>query len=114
MTVSSRRAAAWQFQGSFRPCLDALENRAPMSGFTDDFEGSSLNPYWSSSVSSGSIIFPSTERAHGGNQSVQFSSTNTSQSRKGIQIRHDFASPTYGTASVWMFDTGAGVNSTIG
>lgn len=83
---------------------------AQVTSFFDDFEGSTLDPFWTPSVTSGSITFPSTVRAHGGRQSVQFHSSNTA-SDKHVLLRHTFAQPTYGCISVWMYDTGANLAS---
>jgi hypothetical protein len=75
--------------------------------FVDHFEGTSLDPFWSTTAISGSIIFPSTGQAHGGLQSVQFNSTATTND-KYIDLHHDFSSSTFGSFSVWVYDTGAG------
>ncbi len=116
MSVLSR--AKWSFNTKGRdrvrsrrsPRLEQLEQRTLMAGFTDNFEGPALDPFWSPSAVSGSITFPSTAQAHSGNQSVQFNSTyNTGQ--KNITLAHDFASPIFGEASVWIYDTGADVAS---
>ena len=91
----------------------ALTTLAPARGgivFTDDFEETTLNPFWSASASSGSIVFPSTAMAHSGNQSVQFSSTETGET-KDLTLSHTFAAPIYGETSVWIYDTGAGAVS---
>lgn len=77
--------------------------------FTDDFEGSTLNPFWSTREDSGSITFPSTAQVHGGSQSVQFNSTNEGQ--KEIYLYHNFAEPVFGRVSVWMYDTRADMTS---
>ena len=80
-----------------RPC----ERRRP---HLDGFEATTLNPFWSTSIQSGSIAL-STGQAHGGSQSVQLSSTDTGVT-KSIQLFHDFATPVYGVTSVWVLDTG--------
>lgn len=77
--------------------------------FTDDFEGSALDPFWSTLEQSGSITFPSIAQVHTGSQAVQFNSTSGGQ--KNIFLHHDFAAPAYGTFSVWMYDTGANYSS---
>ena len=77
--------------------------------FTDDFEGSTLDPFWSKIEQSGSITFPSSAQVHTGSQAVQFNSTSGGQ--KHIALHHDFAAPVYGTSSVWMYDTGANSSS---
>lgn len=84
--------------------------QAGLISFTDKFEGSTLDPFWSTVEQSGSVTFPSTARAHSGSQSVQFNSIVTSD-QKWIGLFHDFAEPVYGRFSVWMYDTGANVSS---
>lgn len=79
------------------------------AGFMDSFEGASLNPFWSTYTQSGSISL-STAVAHSGQQSAQFTSTETGLD-KNIFLFHDFTSPTYGQTSVWIYDTGAGQSS---
>jgi hypothetical protein len=83
---------------------------AACAGLVDNFEGPTLNPFWTTTQNSGSIIFPSTLQAHSGAQSVEFTSTDTG-SNKGISLEHTFAQPVYGQFSVWIYDTGAGVYS---
>ncbi len=78
--------------------------------FSDDFEGSSLDPFWTKDEQSGYIAFPSTAQAHSGTQSVQFTSTNTGQ-HKDVRLYHEFSQPTYGRFSVWVYDTAAGSNN---
>jgi virginiamycin B lyase len=82
---------------------------APLT-FTDDFEGPTLDPFWTVTAQSGSVRFPSTAQAHSGNQSVEFDSTATSQ-QKDIELYHVFPVPVYGDFSVWIYDTGANVSS---
>ena len=79
--------------------------------FTDGFEGSALDPFWNANVQQGgSITFPSTVQVHSGSQSVEFDSVYTGGSRYQYLI-HNFSEPTYGDASVWVYDTGAGLSS---
>ncbi len=81
--------------------------------FSDDFEGSSLNPFWSTlqtTPPTGFITFPSTVQAHSGSQSVQFN-TQSTPNEKDVGLLHNFSSLGYGQASVWVYDTGANVSS---
>jgi hypothetical protein len=92
-------------------CLAALApGSTGYADFMDGFEGSSLNPFWTPGQINGSVVFPSTLRAHSGAQSVQFTSTFL-QGDKYIELRHNFATPVYGSFSVWAFDTGADLSS---
>jgi hypothetical protein len=77
--------------------------------FADGFEAPTLDPFWSTFIQGGSITL-SKAQAHSGVQSAQFSSFDTG-SNKYEQLFHNFASPTYGQTSVWIYDTGAGVAS---
>jgi hypothetical protein len=78
--------------------------------FSDGFEGPSLDPFWSTSLQSGYIVCPSSTRAHTGSHSLELVSTSTS-SDKWVFVYHQFQQPTYGTVSVWVYDTGADVSS---
>lgn len=74
--------------------------------FHDDFEAAALAPFWTSFELSGNVTFPSVANVHSGAQSLQFDSSDTG-SNKDVGVHHVFATPTYGTVSVWMFDSGA-------
>ncbi|MHB1032998.1 MAG: PEP-CTERM sorting domain-containing protein [Pirellulales bacterium] len=74
--------------------------------FTDGFEGSSLDPFWTPVASAGVVHFPATARVHSGQQSVAFESLPGGQ--KGAGLHHDFAQPIYGEVSVWLYDNWAG------
>jgi hypothetical protein len=78
--------------------------------YSDDFEGASLNPFWSTHLQSGYVVCPSSTRAHGGSYSLELVSTSTSLD-KGVYVSHQFQQPTYGTVSVWVYDTGADISS---
>ena len=62
------------------------------------------------SAQSGYVLFPGTNQAHGGSQSVELVTTNSSLN-KSVSLYHQFPAATYGTASVWVYDTGADVSS---
>src|SRR5205814_778403 len=74
--------------------------------FTDDFESPVLNSFWSNYANAGFVVFPSTNLAHGGTQSVALNSV-ANAGQKSIGVYHDFASPIYGRASIWIYDSGA-------
>ena len=78
--------------------------------FSDGFEGPGLNPFWSTNVQSGYVVCPSSTRAHSGSYSVELVTTATVQD-KNVSIYHSFGAPTYGTVSVWVYDTGADISS---
>jgi Ca2+-binding RTX toxin-like protein len=93
-----------------RPRLESLEGRTVPSGFTDDFEGPTLNSFWSREESSGTVVFPSNTLVHGGNQAVRLD-TFMSAAHKGVNLMHFFDTPQYGRVSIWVYDTGAGAVS---
>jgi hypothetical protein len=74
--------------------------------FFDDFEGPTLNPFWSTYERSGLVVFPSTTHAHSGIQSLELRSLMTGN-QKNIDVYHTFDTPQFGYWSVWLFDTGA-------
>jgi hypothetical protein len=78
--------------------------------FADNFEGATLNPFWTTFEKNGSITFPSNVKAHSGTQSVQFNMPIASDQRN-LDLLHNFATPIFGTVSVWAFDSGADVPS---
>ncbi|MEZ5963324.1 MAG: hypothetical protein R3F56_05690 [Planctomycetota bacterium] len=89
--------------------LLASAARAQTTCFVDDFEATTLDPFWTTSAVSGSITFPSSH-GHTGNQAVRFDSV-VSAANKSITLRHNFPQPIYGRVSVWMDDTGATAGS---
>jgi methionine-rich copper-binding protein CopC len=88
---------------------DIASSCVPQS-FFDGFEGPQLDPFWTKTETSGFITVPSTVRPHSGSQSLQLNSTSTA-SDKWIHVDHTFDVSVYGTFSVWLYDTGADVNS---
>src|SRR5207244_13178090 len=72
----------------------------------DDFESSVLNSFWTKYANAVFVVFPYTKLAHGGAQSVALSSV-ANAGQKSIGVYHDFASPIYGRASIWVYDSGA-------
>jgi hypothetical protein len=86
------------------------QNCHAQSSYQDDFEGPTLNSFWQTTQTAGTVTFPSSSQVHGGTQSVRVDSTfNTGD--KLISLRHEFPQPVFGEASVWFYDTGADVSS---
>ena len=83
---------------------------AARADFVDNFEGTSLTPFWSVSANSGYVNFPCTTNVHGGSKSVELVTTNSAID-KYVALYHNYQAPTYGTVSVWVFDTGADILS---
>jgi len=101
-----------RFIGGFAVLLVVVVAARANAGlyFYDDFEGSSLDPFWETREWAGSITFPSTAEAHSGTQCVQFNSV-YGAGQKNIALGHYFAAPIFGSVSVWVYDTGADVSS---
>src|SRR5262249_29465268 len=100
MFTTSRTESLQASRRRFRPQREALEDRVLLSGgFSDSFEGTHLDPFWSPSIASGSINLTS-DQSYSGKQSVQFSSTKT-DNNKYILLNHTFQTPVYGRFSVW-------------
>jgi hypothetical protein len=78
--------------------------------FADAFNGSTLDPFWNANyMDSGYVTYPS---SYLGAPCVQLS-TVAPGTDGGFQafLVHDFSGPTYGDASIWFYDTGAGQSS---
>jgi hypothetical protein len=78
--------------------------------FTDSFAGSTLDPWWNANSNGpgpGYITYPS---SYLGVPCVQLTTVNTGQGND-LYLTHDFSGMTYGNASVWFYDTGAGLVS---
>jgi hypothetical protein len=73
------------------------------AGFVDSFEGATVDPFWQIWPSSGSSINTNTTIAHSGIQSLQVNDS-------GEQIGHYFASPIYGTFSIWYCEPSSSNN----
>ncbi len=81
-------------------------------GFVDGFESTELDPFWKTQVNQGSVTCPSTFKVRRGAQSIRISTDAVSNGpSKSSAVVHWFARPTYGSASVWFYDTGANVSS---
>lgn len=83
---------------------------AAMIVFSDGFEGASLDPFWSTTLISGSLTMPSTAQVHSGSQSIRFNTTSTGVN-KYVFLEHHFAEQVSGKLSVWVYDTGANISS---
>jgi hypothetical protein len=81
----------------------ALYGSARAQGsFTDNFEGSTINSFWTvlDTAGNGSASVD-TALAHRGKQSIQLTTT---ASNGGIEaLSHTFPSPLYGAVSVWVY-----------
>jgi hypothetical protein len=78
--------------------------------FTDSFGGSTLDPFWNANTNGpgpGYITYPS---SYLGVPCVQLNTVNTGGG-DDLALTHDFSGMTYGDASVWFYDTGAGLAS---
>jgi hypothetical protein len=73
--------------------------------FSDSFEGSSFNPYWTITQQYGTVTL-STAEAHSGSQSAAFSSTYGGQ--REMLLTHTYTSENQGDVSVWFYDAAPG------
>lgn len=64
--------------------VECLEDRLTPTGFVDNFESPTLDPFWREFGQSGSVTFPSTVNPHTGAQSVQFNTVNTANRRTSV------------------------------
>jgi len=92
-----------------RAALLVLVGLAPLASaditYTDGFEGSSFNPFWTVGQMTGTVSL-STNEAHSGTQSAEFASAPGAQ--RFLTLSHTFSSPMTGTASVWFYDNAPG------
>jgi hypothetical protein len=85
------------------PLLTTLPLAA--QAFSDGFEGSTLDPFWTAFTNNGTVTMPSTAVVHSGSQSLQLDTSSApSAPVKAAGIRHLFSTPCYGRLSVWMND----------
>jgi hypothetical protein len=74
--------------------------------FSDNFEASSLNPFWTVSQQLGTVVLSTNENhTPSGNQSVEFDPSSTA-GQHDMSLSHTFSSQTQGDFSVWFFDNG--------
>ncbi len=73
--------------------------------YTDGFEGSSFNPFWTVGQVTGTVSL-STNQAHSGTQSAEFASGDGAG--RFLTLTHTFSSAMTGTASVWFYDSAPG------
>lgn len=80
--------------------------------FTDAFSTATLNPWWTPFASTTGIITPaSTTQVHGGTAALKLATFSVPGVNKSAGIHHPFAVPTWGKVEVWLYDSGADVNS---
>ena len=71
-------------------------------GFSDDFEASTFDPFWTLVQQNGTIAL-STDQSVSGIQSAKL--TSVSGGQRNIWLTHTFPQATQGTLSVWWYDT---------
>lgn len=81
------------------------------SAFSDTFEGPSLAPFWTPYVDDGQVIAPSSSMVHAGASALELVTLEATGPAKAAGVRHVFSEPTYGELSVWLYDTGADMES---
>jgi hypothetical protein len=87
-------------------CLAWPRSIAAQSGFSDDFEAPTFNPFWTVTQQQGGAVSLCTGQNHtpGGKQSACFSAFDVA-GQKGLSLQHQFISPTSGDFSVWFYDS---------
>lgn len=74
--------------------------------YGDDFEATTLNPFWSLSFSRGLATFPYTAQAHSGLQSIELRGLEDGNAH----LAHSLV-PSYGQVSLWVYDTGSSLTT---
>jgi len=74
--------------------------------FSDSFEGTALNPFWTVEYQDSGTIGLSSAQSHSGTQSLQLSSTSGGQ--RNLWLTHDFGEKMVGSVSVWFYDSAPG------
>jgi hypothetical protein len=89
----------------------AAHAEADVLYFADDFEGSTLDPFWTTSEVSGQVVFPSSTHAHSGTQCLELVSADTGLEKR-VGVFHRFDEPVPAAQfTVWVYDTGADSSS---
>jgi len=75
--------------------------------YSDNFEGSSINPFWTVSQQQLGTVGLSTNQNHtpAGSQSLEFDPSST-PGQHDMQVIHNFSSQTQGDFSVWFYYSG--------
>lgn len=76
--------------------------------YCDDFEGKTINSFWTVKQGYGSVML-SSGQSHSGAQSVKLGAT--SGGYKEIRMSHALADVTKGAVSVWFYDTAPGAQT---
>jgi hypothetical protein len=83
-------------------CVDSAPAQV---NFSDGFEASTIDPFWTVFTNSGSIVL-SNQNVFQGSQSVKFSTVDTGNN-KDVGLNHPFSDKLYGTTTISVFDSGA-------
>jgi hypothetical protein len=77
--------------------------------YTDDFEAPTLNSFWTLDLNpGGGQVSLSSDYAHSGEQSVSENTNGCTGDQRWANMFHDFGQPVYGSAYIYLYDTGAG------
>jgi len=82
---------------------------AMAQGFSDGFEGSTIDPWWDTYVLNAPNPVLSTDHAHSGSQSLKLS--NVPGGQNYCALLRPFSSPQSGRLSVWLYDTAPGLQT---
>lgn len=106
MKLSKRSMLRKIFVFSAVSCLLSLmpveHAMASSLSFSDGFEGSAIDPFWTVKYADYGSVSMSTDQAHSGSQSLMLSSTSGGQ--RYIGLTHNFSDAMIGSASIWFYD----------
>jgi len=74
--------------------------------FSDNFGGSSINPFWNVVQQFGTVTLSTDESVTSGGQSAKF--TSSSGGQRDMELNHTFSTLMTGTTSVWFYDAAPG------
>ena len=83
---------------------NASSTNSIATSFSDSFESSTLNPYWSVFEPQSGVVELTSTLAHSGEQSLRF--------HGGSTLGHTYIAESKGTVSVWFYDSGVYYSNT--
>ena len=105
--ASISRATRAAVLGLLITVLIAIPAQLTAQSYTDNFEASSFNPFWTVTEQQGGTVSLCTGQNHtpGGKQSACFMEQAV-VINKYLILQHQFSTPTQGDFSVWFYDSG--------
>src|SRR5690349_24329307 len=89
-------------------CFSAPIVASAQSAYSDDFEATTVNAFWTSTMQQNGTVALSTDQNYtsSGIRSIKFASASGGQ--REMHLTHTFSAPTKGTFSVWYYDYAPG------